>query len=93
MDGHHLHMAFGKRPVRILVLVDAAGVEEAQEAIKKVEADIFAIPMRNDRVMVVVLKDTQEFGKDGKVAGDIFVSGGLPERLQREQLVEIVSRT
>ena len=26
MDGHHLNVAFGKRPVRILVLVDAAGV-------------------------------------------------------------------
>ena len=93
MDGHRLHVAPGERPVRILVLIDAASVEEAQEAIEEVKADVLAVPVRNDRVMVVVLKDIQEFGENGKVAGGVFVPDGIPERLQREQSVEVVCRT
>ncbi len=38
VDGHDLDVAFGEGLVRVLVLIDAAFVEEAEEAVEKVEA-------------------------------------------------------
>ena len=57
------------------------------------KADILTIPVRNHRVVVVGLKNIQQLRKNGQVAGGIFVSNGTPERIEREQSVEIVSGT
>ena len=85
MDGHHLHVAFWERLIRVLVLIDAAVVEQAQEAVKEKEANNLPVAVRHNRVVVVVLEDVHELGEDGKVAGGVLVADGMLERLQREQ--------
>ena len=92
VDGHHLDVARRKGPIRILVLVDAAVVQEAHEAREEVEADGLPVPVRDHGVVIVALKDVQEMGEDGEVAGRVLVPDGAPEGLQGEQAVEVVGR-
>ena len=93
MDGHHLHVALGERPIRVLVLVDSAGMKKAQEAVEEVQTEDFTIPVRDDGVVIVPLEDVQQLGENGKVAGDILVSDRASKRLQRKELVEVIGRT
>ena len=92
MDGHHLYVALGEWPIRILVFVDAAVVEKAQEAVEEMEADVFAVPVRDHRIVVVTLKDVQKLGENGEVSSRALLPDGAHERLQGEQLVEVVGR-
>ncbi len=69
VDGHHLDVALGERLVRVFVLVDAAVVEQPQEAVEEVESEEFAVAVRDDRVVVVALEDVQELREDREIAG------------------------
>ena len=92
VDGHQLHVALGEGLVRILVLVDAAVVEQSQEAAEEVEAEELAVPVRDDGVVVVVLEDVQELGEDCEVTSGVLVPDRTLEWIEREQVVEVVGR-
>ncbi len=92
MDGHDLHMALGKGLVRILVFVDAAFEQEAQEAVEQVEPDVLAVLSGDDGVVVVALEHIQQLGENRQVPGDVFVVDGALERVEGQQVVEVVGR-
>ena len=73
VDGHHLHVALGEGLVGVLVLVDAAVVQQAQEAVEEVEPQELAVAVRDDGVVVVALEDVQELREDREVAGRVLV--------------------
>ena len=76
VDGHHLHVALGEGLVRVLVLVDAAVVEQPQEAVEEVEPQELAVAVRDDGVVVVALEDVQELREDREVPGGVLVLDG-----------------
>ena len=73
VDRHDLDVALGEGLVRVLVLVDAALVEEPQEAVEEMEAEVLAVVEGDDGVVVIVLEGVQELGEDGQVAGPVLV--------------------
>jgi hypothetical protein len=92
VDGHHLHVPLRKGLIRVLVLVDAAVVEQAQEAVEQMKAQELAIPVRDDGVVVVGLEDVENLREDGQVTRGVLVLHRAAERLQRQQAVEVVGR-
>ena len=90
VDRHHLDVVLGEGLVGILVLVDATVVEQAQEAVEEVEAQELAVRVRDHCVVVVALEDVQELGEDREVAGGVFVAERGLERVEREQVIEVV---
>ena len=83
---------FGKGLVWVLVLVDAAVVEQAQEAVEEVKPEELAVLVRDDGVVVVALEDVQELREERQVAGGVRVAHRALERVEREQVVEVVGR-
>ena len=57
VNRHDLHVSLRKGLVRVLVLIDPAVVEKAQETVEEVKAQELAITMRNDGVVVVALEN------------------------------------
>jgi hypothetical protein len=57
MDGHHLDIPFWKRLIRVFILINTSNVEQTEEAIKKMEAEIIPAPIGDDGVMVVILEN------------------------------------
>src|SRR5438045_3033986 len=90
MDGHHLDVALRERLVGILVFVDAAFVQQAQEAVEQVATQIRAVAVRHHAVMVVILKDVQKLGEDGQVPSPVFILYKGCEGLKSEQTVKVV---
>src|SRR5262249_37650769 len=93
MDRHDLHVSFREGPVGIFVFVDATIVQETQKTIEQMETQVLAIPMRNDRVVVITLEGVQELRKDCKVARRILLFHSGRKRRQGKQLIKIVCRT
>ena len=60
MDGHHLNMALREGLVWVFVLVDAAVVQQAQEAVEEVKPQDLPVPVRDHGVVVIALKDVKE---------------------------------
>src|SRR5207253_8973146 len=58
--------------------------------VEEVEPEELAVAMRDDGVVVVALEDVQELREDRQVARGVLVPDGAPERLQREQMVEVI---
>ena len=59
---------------------------------KKWKPEELAVPVRDDGVVVVALEDVQELREDREVAGGVLVADRALERLEREQVVEVVGR-
>jgi hypothetical protein len=57
MDGHHLDIPFWERLIRIFILVNTSNVEQTEEAIKKMKAEIIPVPIGDDGVMIVILEN------------------------------------
>ena len=49
-----------------------------------------AVPVRDDGVVVVALENVQELREDREVAGGVFAANRTLERIEREQVVEVV---
>jgi hypothetical protein len=60
MDGYHLHVAPGKGLIRIFIFVDTTVVEQSHKAVKQVKAQGEAVAIRDDGVVIVVLKRVEK---------------------------------
>jgi hypothetical protein len=85
-------MALWEGLVRVLVLVNATVMQQAQETIEQVKTQELAVTVRDDGVVVVALKDVEELGKNGQVAGGVLVPHHADERIESEQVVEKIRR-
>ena len=81
MDGHHLHVTFRERLIRVLVFVDATRMKQAQETVEKTAGQRLPVAIGDNRVAVENLKGVEKLGEDGQVAGCVFIFGRASERL------------
>src|SRR5437867_7351299 len=92
MDGHHLHVPLGEGLVRVLVLIHAASVEQVQKAVEKVPTEALTVTVRDNSVVVIILKRVEELRQDRQVAGPVLILDQASKWLQRQQAIEVISR-
>jgi hypothetical protein len=92
VDGHHLDVALWHWFVRVLIFVDAAFIEQTEEAVKEVKPKGLSVSGCDDGVVIIGLKDAQELGKDGHISGTVFVLHETRESFMGQELIEVVGK-